>query len=392
MDMLKKTLSKRKNLILTFVLCVIVSIPVFYYRITQPVDSDFGQHVVFAQEFLDKGTFEPGVAGHPVLQLLLIFLTKISGGAIGLYAGMLLLQIFVSGLNGALVYLWIGDREGKSREIWRVIASVSVTLLAPFMILALKDGLFYFGYIGIANYHNPTVNLLKPAAILSVMLAEKALNHAANKKSLVFLSAAVIALSAGIKPNFVLVFLPALGIVFLYLLITKKEFDKWMLILGFALPGLIILALQYSGVYGAKSSEAGIILAPFVVESAFSKHLLLKFLLSSLFVIQGLIVFRKELISDRLLFLGWLMFAIGIFQNYFLAETGRKTMHGNFRWSGQIALFLLVIIILRKAFDTFFTKERDYLIQKISFATTYFLQFAGGIAYYIYCLSSMHYR
>lgn len=86
------------------------------------------------------------------------------------------------------------------------------------------------------------------------------------------------------------------------------------------------------------------------------------------------------------------MFAIGIFQNYFLAETGRKTMHGNFRWSGQIALFLLVIIILRKAFDIFFTKERDYLIQKISFATTYFLQFAGGIAYYIYCLSSMHYR
>ena len=87
---------------------------------------------------------------------------------------------------GAAVYYWIGDGTKKHWELWRVFSSVSVTLLAPFMILALEDGLFYFGYIGLANYHNPTIHLLKP--FVGCLILAAGLEQESNN-SLIILSA-----------------------------------------------------------------------------------------------------------------------------------------------------------------------------------------------------------
>jgi hypothetical protein len=381
-----------RNFYITIILCIILSAPVYFFRITKPVDSDYGGHVASAEYFLDNGYFEPAAATHPILKLLMIVITKTTGGFLGLYASLFLLQIVAQGMIGGIVYYWIGSQPDRKLESWRIFASVSVTFIAPFMIYALKDGLFYYGYIGMANYHNPTIHLLKPIALGGLILAEKGLNHPKNNTRTIILSAILVVISAGIKPNFVMSFIPALGLVCLCLLLSKKEFDIKMNILGFAVPSILVLSLQYMILYGNESANIKIIWAPFVVGLAFSSHLFLKFLLSSLFVIQGLLVFWRSLISDRILFLGWVMFLIGIFQNYFLAESGSATMHGNFGWSGQIVLFLLTVIILRKSFQTLAKQNSNDIKAIIPGLLTYLLQLVGGIAYYFYCLTSVHYR
>ncbi len=388
----KKKSFKYNNFLITIFLCILISLPVYYVRITIPVDSDYGVHVKLARNILDTGVIEPATTSHPILHIIIISVTKLTGGLIGLYASLFILQLIVQGLIGAIVYYWMGDSTKKHWELWRVFCSVSVTFLAPFMILALNDGLFYYGYIGLANYHNPTIHLLKPFALGCLILAEKGLNRISNNKLLIILSSTLVILSAGIKPNFALTFLPALGIVFLYLLITKQEFDKKMIIWGFAIPSLLVLTIQYFGLYGNKDTNISIIWAPLIVKKAYSDFLFIKFLLSSLFVIQGLVVFRNQLITDRVLLLGWTMFSIGIFQTYFLAESGERMLHANFGWSGQIALFLLLVIILRKSLNFYFTDKIRSNLEKLAGLITYSMHLAGGIAYYFYCLFSIHYR
>ena len=390
-----KTTLKRinwRNLLIVFVLCAVLSFPVYYTRITQPVEGDFGSHVRHAEEFLTDGFFQPIPRSHPLLQYMMIGISKLAGGAFGLYGSLLIIQVLVQGLIGGILYLWLGDANRKVWEWWRVGISVSLTFLAPLMLLALVDGLYYYGYIGLANYHNPTIHLLKPFALLCLVLALKGLEKAKNHWWVVAASAVLVILSSLIKPNFILAFVPALGILSLYRLLRKQTLDLRLMIFGFALPSIAVLIWQWTITYQAGDYGNSIALAPLALESAYSNFLLPKFLLSSLFVIQGLWVFRKVLIKEPILFLGWMTLLIGVFQNYMLVENGPEMLSGNFRWSGQIALFLMLVILVRHSARYFIADNQGKAWQKILGLGTYLAHLGGGIVYYLYCLTSIHYR
>ena len=380
------------NLLIVFVLCALLAFPVYYTRITHPVESDFGSHVRHAEEFLSDGFFQPVPRSHPLLQYLMIGISKLAGKAFGLYGSLLIIQVLVQGLIGGIVYLWLGEAKRKGWEWWRVGISVSLTFLAPVMFLALADGLYYYGYIGLANYHNPTIHLLKPFALLALIQALKGFENTKNPWRVVAASAVLVLLSSLVKPNFILAFVPALGILSLYRLLRKQTLDLRLMILGFALPSIAILIWQWAITYQGGDYANSITLAPFVLESSFSKFLLLKFLLSSLFVLQGLWVFRKALIRDLVLFLGWITLLIGLFQNYLLVENGPEMLSGNFRWSGQIALFLMFVILTRHSARYFLVENQGKTWQKLTALGSYLAHLLGGIAYYLYCLTSIHYR
>jgi len=381
-----------RNLVIVFVLCAVLSFPVYYTRITQPVEGDFGSHVRHAEEYLANGFFEPVPRSHPLLQYMMIGISKLAGGAFGLYGSLLIIQVFVQGLIGGIVYLWLGDANRKGWEWWRVGISVSLTFLAPVMLLALVDGLYYYGYIGLANYHNPTIHLLKPFAMLCLVLALKGLEKAKNRWWVVAASAVLVVLSSLIKPNFILAFVPALGILSLYRLLRKQTLDLRLMIFGFALPSIAVLIWQWAITYQGGDYANSIALAPLALESAYSNFLFPKFLLSSLFVLQGLWIFRNALIKNPILFLGWITLLIGVFQNYMLIENGPEMLSGNFRWSGQIALFLMVVILVRHSLRYFIADNQGKAWQKILGLGTYLAHLGGGIIYYLYCLTSIHYR
>jgi len=381
-----------RNLFIVFVLCAALSFPVYYTRISKPVDTDYGSHIWHAQNFLDTGNLEPAARSHPLLQLCLIGISKLAGSAFGLYGSLLIIQVFVQGIIGVIIYIWLGEAKRKGWEWWRVCISVSVTFLAPVMLLALTDGLYYYGYIGLANYHNPTIHLLKPFALLSLILAIKGFEKARNSCWIVITSAVLVVLSSLIKPNFILVFVPALGFLSSVTLLRKQTLDLRLMVLGYALPSIAVLIWQWTITYQAGDYGNSIGIAPFVLESNFSNYLFPKFLLSSLFALQGLWVFRKVLTKDKILFLGCLTLVIGVLQNYFLIERGTEMLSGNFRWSGQIALFLMVVVLTRHSARYFVADTQGKAWQKLLGLGTYLAHFAAGIIYYFYCLRSIHYR
>ncbi len=381
-----------RNLLIVFVLCAVISFPVYYTRITKPVDSDYGSHVQHAEEFLSYGFFQPVPRSHPLLQYLMIGISRLAGGAFGLYGSLLIIQVLVQGLIGGIVYLWLGEAKRKAWEWWRVGISVSITFLAPVMLLALVDGLYYYGYIGLANYHNPTIHLLKPFALLALILALKGFDKAKNPWWVVATSSVLVVLSSLTKPNFILAFVPALGILSLYRLLRKQTVDLRQMILGFALPSIAVLIWQWSITYQAGDYGNSIAFAPFALESAYSRFLFPKFLLSSLFILQGLWVFRKVLIQNVALFLAWITLVIGVLQNYLLIENGPEMLSGNFRWSGQISLFLMIVVLTRHSARYFIADNQGKTWQKFLGLGTYLAHLLGGTAYYLYCLTSIYYR
>ncbi len=393
MKAIRARLFSQNWLVLTVLILLTIglSAPIYIHRINDPVDSDYGSHIRFAQEFLQTRTLEPATLSHPVLQYILAFLYWVTRSQLGLYPGLTLLQIGVQVFTVLILYFWFGKSSRKYWDWLRAGTALTLTFAAPIVILAVLDQKFYFGYIGLANYHNPTIHLLKPLALLSLIHGIKAI---AGEKSTIWpviMAAFWMILATWIKPNYALAILPALGIGWLVREVQKRSVNRRMILFGFFAPAIVSLLLQWLIAYGYGEPEEGIIFAPFQVEGAFSNWLLLKFILSSLFPLLILIFARKELFNDSVFLVGSTSFVVGLAQNYLLAEGGERFYHGNFRWSGQIVLFLLFAIAVRWFLKKLNSEKPLKLWQRLSGYIVYAAHFAGGIAYYVYCMVSTHY-
>jgi hypothetical protein len=269
--------------------------PIYFHRIVVPVDTDYGLHVRFTQQLLDGQRLEPLTLSHPMIQLILAGMHLVTFGKLGLYASLIILQVLGQVLTVLILYGWFGKAERKHWDWLRAGAAVTLTFVAPVMLLAFQDNFFYYGYIGLANYHNPTIHLLKPVALLSLIFAIRAVQGETSSWKNIGLAAVLIALSTWIKPNYALSILPALGLVVIVRWLQHRRPDLKMLIFGFALPGILMLFIQWLIAYYYGDPGEAIILAPFFVEGSYSGYLAPKFFLSCIFPLLGLFVARRHL-------------------------------------------------------------------------------------------------
>ncbi len=387
----KRTLQQQnwRVIIALVILTIAASTPIYYHRIMQPVDTDYGSHIYFAQDVLQGKLLEPRILAHPVLQLLLVAIHIGSRGRMNLFNALILVQVAVQVALVLILYFWFGKAERKHWDLKRATLAFSITFLAPVMLLAFKDQKFYYGYITLANYHNPTIHLLKPFALLSFFYVIRLLAGEKSNWKQIVLSACWLSLSTWIKPNYALAVLPALMLAILIRRLQHQPIDWKMVVYGFFLPGFCMLAIQWWIAYVTGEPSEGIILAPFEVEGAFSDWLFYKFILSTLFTLVVAWIARRELLKDAGLLAGWCGFAMGAAQFYLLAEGGERFLHGNFRWSGQIMLFLLFAVSVRWLLQKGISLK---IQQKIIAWSAYAAHFLGGVAYYIYCFISIHYR
>lgn len=381
-----------KVILVLMLVTAVASSPIYYHRIAIPVDTDYGSHVRFAQQLLDGQSLDPLTLSHPMLQLILAAMHLVTLNKLGLYASLIILQVLVQVLTALILYGWFGKADRKDWDWLRAGAAVTLTFVAPVMLLAFQDGFFYYGYIGLANYHNPTIHLLKPVALLSLIYAIRAAGGEHSNWRDISLAALWITLSTWIKPNYVLSILPAMGLVAIIRRLQGRRLDWKMLIFGFALPGIVMLFIQWLIAYPFGDPGEGIILAPFLVEGSYSSNLALKFILSSLFPLLVLFIARRSLLEDSSLLVGWVGFLAGAAQFYLLAEGGQRMFDGNFRWSGQIMLFLLFAVAVRWILREKILAGGMQLWEKVTSYGAYLAQLAGGIAYYIYSFVSIHYR
>ena len=152
-------------------------------------------------------------------------------------------------------------------------------------------------------------------------------------------AAALVVMSALVKPNFIIAFLPALGVL---AALHGRRSDWHWLGLGFALPAVAVLAWQYNTL---NAEGAGVILAPLHVIGVYAPTdvvtLAWRLVASVLFPLAAVACF-PSVRWDRRVQIGWATFLIGAAFGYLLAE-GDRAADGNFLWSGQLAAFVLFV-------------------------------------------------
>jgi len=383
------------NTLLFLILVVsLLSGVINFRRIAYPTNNDYSLHVLYAQHIIERRFEEIPIINlvHPALQVILIGIHFLTLRNLGLYASLMILQTLAQVLTAIILYLWFGNRKEKHWNWLRAFCAGSLTLVAPIMLLVLKDGLFYFGYIGLASYHNPTIHLLRPVALLSFILALRIFNPSGPSKGEIALAASLMILSALIKPSYALCILPALLSLALIQFLRKRPLRISYLVLGYLLPALVILLAQWALSYWLMAGEqTSIIIMPLQVERAFSDFLGWKFLFSIAFPLTATLFIWKAARRRIDIQLAWLSFFFGAAQLYLLAESGERLYHGNFRWGAQITLFLLFSVAARFVARSLYARKALPIHKAMLLQATYAAHLLAGIAYYLRALISPDY-
>jgi hypothetical protein len=252
--------------------------------------TDFGAHLGFAGSLLRTGStslphfvFEYGVALFSRLGL------SLTDAAV-------LLCLIAMVMTALVLFLMLRD----GAEPW-VAASLSLALLVigPLSLVTLPDRELYLGYMTPNVYHNPTLILLKPAALGLLILGARAFDEdvASPRWGLVGAAALLSVFSCLTKPSFQICFLPGLGLLTALALVQRKEVDLRLCVLGVALPSLLVLGWQYFVSFG-QAGTPEIFFAPLEVIGFLADQVFLKLALSMVFPVLVTAVFFREAWRD----------------------------------------------------------------------------------------------
>jgi hypothetical protein len=367
---------------------ILITGPIYFHRIYSSSSiNDFLLHIHFTKLIL-VGQYQqvPYLnLSHPVYQLLLIGLSFFTLHKVGFFALAVIVQIVVQIFIVLIIYFWFGNSAGLKNGKWfRALWAVLLTLVSPIMLFVFWDRLFYLGYIGLATYHNPTIQLLKPVALISLIFAVRVFTFVQNSWKVILSSATLVVLSALIKPNYIMCILPALGLLSVLYVVWKKPLDWRLFLGGFLIPGILILAIQYALTYYFPSTDNNsIIFSPLGVMSSISSNLMMKLILSILFPFSVLIFNFQQIIRDKTMLLAWLGFLVSLVQTYFLAEGGNRFGNGNFLWGSQIMLFILFVVSARYLWRIKIGSRSFSNPEKAIELGIFSLHVLAGVAYYV---------
>ncbi len=303
--------------------------------------SDFKWHARAADQWA-RGGAPP--TPHFLFQALLIAIAPLLPGADATRRAVLLAlgcQAALAVALTALLYRAVPLARPRARFAGSAALALALMVAAPVTILSWSARNLYHGYVGLAVYHNPTLLLLKPFAVLLWWETARALGGVARPAALL---ASLTVLSSFAKPSLLIALLPAAAVLALALA-SRGRTPAWRsLLLGLALPAALALGWQFAFRYGGAVSVEWAPLRAMAYQDA---HLAARLLLSALFPVTVVALFPRAIARDVGLALAAATFTVGAGYAYLLAESGDSLAHRNFAWSAQAALFVLFVAAAR---------------------------------------------
>jgi hypothetical protein len=367
--MVREKIIENKIAVFAIILLVILDValfgPMLYHQMRPESGSDFnGQrgHIEHVKKMMETKTI---TAPHFLFHLLVIgtyaleeganakallppqyrtkdFLIQLSGFIVTFIFYVLLSIILYS-----LIRSTFDSTISLKVSLFCVLIAICLMIVMPVNMFSLPSHQLYLGYIGINVYHSPTMVLLKPLSIMLFLCATQLFCDLPNYRfqTGTFRTGVYAILSTLAKPSYIICLLPAVFFLSIYRHFKKQRVDWKLMILGIVIPSALTLVWQYVFTYLLNIlGKRQIIFSPFGVMSFYSSWLIPKFILSILFPLIIYFLYFEKAKRNIILNLSWLIFLIGTFYTYFMAEGGGRFSHGNFTWSGEISLFILFVI------------------------------------------------
>ena len=333
--------------------------------------SDTGEHIDFLKQYFNGEIFMPHPLWHLGVKGLSIMLhSSIEDAAVIFSVLMLMLWTF------AVFYMvekMVTSMEVASfqREVIQIVVTICILFIGPLWI-PFYSGAIFDGQGSPNIWHNVTLWTVKPLALIAMLATLKALLE--NSTKYYFIAALTTLISLFAKPNFVIVFLPALFTLLLY----RKYFTKRALYF-FATTAILstfILLYQFLNTFNDGSR---VIINFLAVWSFSSQNIPVSIFLALAFPIIFALSQSRKKMNDALL-LSWYMTGFGIILFALFAETGERFLHGNFGWSYMISMSLLYLFSILEFFKEIKTM---HIYKKVVLSLLLLSQSAVGIYYFI---------
>lgn len=251
----------------------------------------------------------------------------------------------------ALVIYRILRRRLPSTSVLILLGATFILMTAAALYLPFFNRAVYYGQGSPTVWHNGTMIALKPVALVAFYLNVALINRSpdaepASTRHLVLL-AGLNLFTVYIKPTFIFVFLPAVG---LFLLPRLRRPDRvvrnMMIVLA---PTVLLLLYQFYLYSGWRGHTMGVTL--FAEWRVVSPSIPVSVLLAVAFPLAVAVITWKRLPQNNFLRLAWIMTLVGIAQFAVLAEyrsDGSLLAHGNFIGGYLMGLSVLFLFSMEE--------------------------------------------
>jgi hypothetical protein len=244
-------------------------------------------------------------------------------------------------------------------------------------------------------WFNSTAMLTMPFAILLFYTAIKWLETRTIRS---FMWVAIFSLlSVLTKPNYILAFLPVLGIIVLINWVVAERRNWMREILLITALSLVLCAVLYiqsvepipvgpSGNPSALNERVHVVFAPFAVWHLYSPNIPVSLLLSIAFPLGVTASYFKEVKNDATVLLAWGVLVVAIAQYAFLAEPGISFTAANWIWASNFAMYLVflvsVVVLLTRPRSKRFYFLMTLLALHLVFGVYYYAKIALGLGFF----------
>ncbi len=324
-------------------LIFIISYFLTYMQAVGSIAADTALHIKATEQFMMGNIYLP----HPLWHICTHYLSGLL--EVNYNIGASIFTAFLVTLYAVIIYKIAQslDEYKDNNAKWFLITMIALTI-GPFFIMSLNSHI-YMGPGSPSVWHNVTLTIVKPLALLSVFYTIKF--FASSKFHYYILAVIVIMGSIFAKPSFIIVFLPSLVV---YMLL-KKYFDKQKL--QFALIiiflSVAILAYQFMNKYRGES-DSTVIFDFLGVWSLYTPSVTVSILMALGLPLLITLFNYQSVKKNEYIKFTWLLVLFSTILFICFAEEGKHYGDGNFSWSWMINLSLIYIFTIIEYFKQYF--------------------------------------
>ena len=335
-----KSLQRPLPFIFLFALSFVIFAPVV--DVASQIVVDFGSHIGMAEDLPHKIKHVSYVLYHATYRLLKHLFPSLHKTDIALLA----IMVYILPLP-MIIFSKLTSASAQTIPVYAtLLLSLALTIAAPITIWANETMLGYFNSI---VYHNPTLIALRlfviPVSILALRVFSNPTYRDANHRIYtILLCASIVLLSTQAKPSYTIVLIPGCCLFAAWRMFRGYRVDWTLLVVGFCIPGTLMLGLQYIISYYNFSDGSSISFGIFVFFREWYPDwsVPILFLLSIAFPLAVYLLFFTEAKKHLYLNMSWAVFAVSALVTYSVYESGPRIHHGNFLWNSYIAVFVLM--------------------------------------------------
>ncbi|MCD8327188.1 MAG: hypothetical protein LUC90_11065 [Lachnospiraceae bacterium] len=302
------------------------------------------------------------------------------------------IAVFLAVVTAATVYA----TEALVCRLWKRTADGATLLLSLSLNFVMPAYLSFVGEFRYVSYqsgniwHNSTYLCMRLMALITLLyyfrLEETYRQGISVREWITFALLNVVC--TGIKPSFLVVYSPIVGV---FLLADVIRRTPWKRVLAFGsalLPSGLVILWQNSVLFGEDTGN-GITFQPWYTFSLHASIVKGAAMCSVLFCALVVIIKLREMVREKTSVFILLMSILGFLEAVCLVESGSRSVDGNFLWGYSFCIFVLFVLCAVKWLQMGTGHTRG--IVKLSLSAVYAWHLYCGLYFFINLVTGASY-